>query len=362
MLSFQKKILDLIQSHSSIDNDAEFNALALQSFAYQLENNSIYSDWCHRFKHNISPDHWVDIPALPVSLFKHADIACFQVDQAKHVFKTSGTTKGQLRGKHYLKHESLYESVIDVLAATYLFKGKERMPFLSLINAYEPLRESSLSYMVKCLNKRYGLGDCFYAIDQAEIHFEQLCQRIESHIKNEQPIFIATTAFAWAAFLEYLETSQRICVLPTQSCLMDTGGFKGHAKTVSRETLVNNTQKLLGINPRDQINEYGMTELLSHFYDCASTIGDDATVVKAIPTWTRVLITDPQSGTVCAPGQKGLIRIFDLANQDSVIAVQTEDEGRYVDDGFEVLGRQVGSDLRGCSLSFEQLESEYGHG
>jgi hypothetical protein len=362
MLTFQKNILDLIQKSPSIHNDAEFNELALQSFAYQLENNSLYKDWCHRFKHSLSPEHWSDIPALPVSLFKHADIVSFPVEQAEHVFKTSGTTKGQLRGKHYLKHTCLYEAVIDALAEAYLFKDKVRLPFLSLVNAYEPLRESSLSYMVNHLNKKYGLDNCFYAINQGEVHFEQLCLQLELHIKHKQPVFIATTAFAWAAFLEYLETNQLNFALPSQSHLMDTGGFKGRSKTVSREILVQSTQKLLGIKPADQINEYGMTELLSHFYDYKSDHSDSTAVAKVIPAWTRVLITNPQSGEICASGQKGLIRIIDLANQDSVIAVQTEDEGRYVDGGFEILGRQAGSDLRGCSLSFEQLESEYGHG
>jgi len=49
-----------------------------------------------------------------------------------------------------------------------------------------------------------------------------------------------------------------------------------------------------------------------------------------------------------------LIRIYDLANVASVMAVQTEDIGNKRKDGFELLGRAALADVRGCSLM--QLE------
>ena len=74
----------------------------------------------------------------------------------------------------------------------------------------------------------------------------------------------------------------------------------------------------------------------------------------------RLLFVGPfrnlKTRTDAKPGERGLIQILDLANQGSVIAVRTEDEGEPRDGGFEVLGRSEGADLRGCSLTFEEME------
>jgi hypothetical protein len=37
------------------------------------------------------------------------------------------------------------------------------------------------------------------------------------------------------------------------------------------------------------------------------------------------------------------------------MAVQTEDIGRTVADGFEIIGRAAGAESRGCSLIIEEL-------
>jgi hypothetical protein len=49
-------------------------------------------------------------------------------------------------------------------------------------------------------------------------------------------------------------------------------------------------------------------------------------------------------------GETGLIRVFDLANVYSVMAIQTEDLGVRRADGFELTGRATGAEARGCSL------------
>jgi hypothetical protein len=51
-----------------------------------------------------------------------------------------------------------------------------------------------------------------------------------------------------------------------------------------------------------------------------------------------------------ADGETGLIRIFDLANVFSVVAIQTEDLGICRGEGFELIGRAQRAEPRGCSL------------
>ena len=49
-------------------------------------------------------------------------------------------------------------------------------------------------------------------------------------------------------------------------------------------------------------------------------------------------------------GETGLIHVFDLANVYSVMAIQTEDLGIKRGDGFELVGRAMGAEPRGCSI------------
>jgi hypothetical protein len=52
---------------------------------------------------------------------------------------------------------------------------------------------------------------------------------------------------------------------------------------------------------------------------------------------------------------RGLICWYDLANIDSVIGVQTTDIGTRVGQGFRLEGRAPDADLRGCSLTIEEI-------
>jgi hypothetical protein len=45
-----------------------------------------------------------------------------------------------------------------------------------------------------------------------------------------------------------------------------------------------------------------------------------------------------------------LVRVLDLANVASAVAVQTEDLALRRGDGFELLGRSTDAEPRGCSL------------
>jgi len=68
------------------------------------------------------------------------------------------------------------------------------------------------------------------------------------------------------------------------------------------------------------------------------------------PPWCRVQFISPETGREVAEGESGLLRIFDLANVRSVMAIQTEDLGARRGDGFELSGRVPAAEPRGCSL------------
>jgi hypothetical protein len=113
-----------------------------------------------------------------------------------------------------------------------------------------------------------------------------------------------------------------------------------------------------------------MSELSSQAYDLGALASrrrvsslcseQDAGVTPALPgpvtrhfhfpPWARVQIISPETGREVADGETGLIRVFDLANVFSVMAIQTEDLGIHHGRGFELIGRATLAEPRGCSL------------
>ncbi|MCX6922407.1 MAG: hypothetical protein NT154_04215, partial [Verrucomicrobia bacterium] len=68
------------------------------------------------------------------------------------------------------------------------------------------------------------------------------------------------------------------------------------------------------------------------------------------PPWARAQVISPETGCEVQDGETGLIRVIDLANVYSVLAIQTEDLGIRRGDGFVLVGRAVEAEPRGCSL------------
>ena len=130
---------------------------------------------------------------------------------------------------------------------------------------------------------------------------------------------------------------------------METGGFKGRTRVITRDDLYARSSALLGIPADTIVAEYGMTELTSQYYDVNA-----ATRAKSGPPWLRARVVGPDRRTL-PNGKTGSLLHVDLANRSSCIAVQTDDLGVREDDGFVLLGREREAEPRGCSLDAEEL-------
>jgi len=88
-----------------------------------------------------------------------------------------------------------------------------------------------------------------------------------------------------------------------------------------------------------------MTELLSQAYAVKDGIFHT-------PPWMKVVLRpeDDPLGTENVSEKSGAINIIDLANIWSCSFIATEDVGKKVEGGFEILGRLDNSEIRGCSL------------
>jgi hypothetical protein len=210
--------------------------------------------------------------------------------------------------------------------------------------------------MFKTIRRKSGASDAGYldgvtpdgawTLDMAGVE-----SAIRNSIEAGQPIVILGTAFNFVHLLDNLAARELRFELPPGSRVMETGGYKGRSRELSKPELHALITKRLGVPRPHILCEYGMSELSSQAYD-----GGESRVFH-FPPWCRVQVISPETGREVADGAAGMLRIFDLANAFSVQAVQTEDLAVRRGNGFELIGRVVAAEPRGCSLMPEDARN-----
>lgn len=188
-------------------------------------------------------------------------------------------------------------------------------------------------------------GRAFFGLTEPDgswqLDFAAVTEVLARVCASGQPALVLGTAFSFVQLLDYLGERDTSFELPAESRVMETGGYKGRSRALPKEELFARISRHLGVMPTNIISEYGMSELSSQAY---------AVPHFHFPPWARAQIVSPETGREVIEGETGLIRVFDLANVASVLAVQTEDLGIRRGHGFELLGRAALSEPRGCSL------------
>lgn len=381
----QLRILAVIaRGGATPTTDEEFDRLAREVFAFQFERCGPYRAYCEQLRQTPSNvAHWKEIPAVPTSAFKEFALTCFPVAEAVAEFHTSGTTR-EKSGKHYFATLELYEAAIragfkqnllgdyvevngqdarstkeeatpDAHRAPLQVRHTIRLPMMVLMPSPEEARHSSLSHMMGVVMQEFGAEDSAYYVEDGRLLVEKLVQGLCEMQWSHQPVFLLGTAFAFVHLFDHLAEEKLKFELSPGSRVMETGGFKGRSRELAKIDLYGLFERFLSIPSMRVVNEYGMTELSTQFYDVTMQVGRQ-TDVKAVPPWARVQVIDPNSGRAAANEERGLVRVFDLANLWSIMCVQTEDLGVARQHGFEVLGRVAGAEVRGCSLNAEDLK------
>jgi hypothetical protein len=190
------------------------------------------------------------------------------------------------------------------------------------------------------------------------LQIEELRRSVGRARDEGVPVLLAGTAFAFVHLLDEAKGGPGDLELPAGSRVMETGGFKGRSRVVEREALYAALSDLLALAPERMVNEYGMTEMLSQFYErVLRDGGGPAPGERSLhgPPWVRTRLLDPVSLEPVAEGEVGLLSHLDLANLYSISPVLTEDLGAREAKGFRVLGRREGAEPRGCSLAIEEM-------
>jgi hypothetical protein len=355
--------------------DAEFNGMALMLFTLQFENNRAYRKLCE--SRNVSPpavSHWSQIPAVPTAAFKELEISSLPPDRRTQVFHSSGTT-AQMPSRHFHNADSLaiYEAS---LLAWFRFHVPPEKNLAILTPPPSAAPNSSLVHMFETIRRDFDAPEnSFLGTLEADgawtLNFESAVAALKNACDTDKPIVILGTAFSFVHLLDYLAEKKLRFQLSRGSRVMETGGYKNRSRVLPKSELHALITERFGLPSARILCEYGMSELSSQAYDSAGGAGRARHSVRAvgaetssgaqgtdapyhryfhIPPWARAQIISPETGREVRDGETGLLRIFDLANTFSVMAIQTEDLAIRRGDGFELIGRAELAEPRGCSL------------
>ncbi len=315
----------------TIQNQKQFEKIALKTFRYQYENNLVYQDFCNHLKTEVHKVKTLQhIPFLPIQFFKSRNVLS-NTNPIEATFTSSGTT-GVITSKHLVTNLVLYEKSYTN-AFSQFYGNIEDFAVLALLPSYLEREGSSLIYMVNDLIKRTNNPDSGFYLH----NYSDLIDKLTTLDDKEQNVLLIGVTFALLDLIENHQFSLK------NTIVMETGGMKGKRKEMIREELHKKLCQGFGVS--DIHSEYGMTELLSQAYSLGKGIFE-------LPNWMQILVRDTEDAlTYVENGKTGGINVIDLANINSCSFIATQDLGKkYDNNSFEVLGRFDNSDIRGCNL------------
>ncbi|MDA8016622.1 MAG: hypothetical protein MPN21_04160 [Thermoanaerobaculia bacterium] len=337
------------------DAEGSFEVLAHRAFALQYARVEPFRRLCGA--RGVDPQtmgDWRAIPPVPTAAFRSLAL---HVEPARELFRSSGTTGGPgSRSVHHHPFPHLYRAVIDASFSGACLPEDDRRPILSLVPSRDQAPDSSLGFHCDHVLRSWGAEGSLSAFCDRGVDIAAALAFLRD--ADRQPVTILTTAFALAQLLEALEGLGGVR-LAAGSTMMETGGFKGRRKELSRPELLLGVERWLGLPADRVVREYGMTELTGHVYSDVLHGGDPD--VFRVPHWMRVRLLDPVSLHEVPRGEEGLVAVVDLANVGSALHVVSQDVGTSGEDlghdgaHFRLVGRAAGADLRGCSLTVEEL-------
>lgn len=298
---------------------------------------------------------YLDIPFLPVSLFKEMDLMSIDKSEIFKTMTSSGTT-GQAVSKIYLDRTTAGNQQKTLVKIVSDFIGSTRMPMLVI--------DSPSVIKNRAMFSARGAGilgfsifgkDTTYALDdEMRLNLEAVTAFLERH-QGEKILLFGFTFMIWQHFYGELRKLKTKIDL-SNGVLIHGGGWKKLiTQAVSKESFKSKLADVCGLS--DIHDYYGMVEQTGCVYmECeyghlhASIFSD-------------IITRRPADFSLCDAGEKGIIQVVSLLPESYPgHSLLTEDEGviRGEDDCpcgrkgkyFEVIGRLKNAEIRGCSDTY----------
>jgi hypothetical protein len=374
----------------------EWSRFARQIYRFQSVENLTFLRWIKKWT-----GRQPTIQGLPIIAFKESKVCSFKPTSRISYFESSGTTKSSKPSRHYFRSLDLYEASViagwerrgrvqcskfdvqrsekinanrEILGRVQERKQKPTLNlelgtrnsprtenFVGVMPSSLEAPHSSLSKMVAILMKRFGDGDEFWCMKEGRWDWTGFRRHLQ---KMEKSFVLFGTAFGWVHFIDWCQKRRFKFDLPPKTLVLETGGYKGKSRELTRMELYSALQKLLGKNVQIQ-SEYSMCELSSQAYSFPYPPRESQVALRRdktaspkthlfnFPPWCHYRVICPLTSKETKRGEVGVLEIYDLANLDSCAFIRTEDMVIDHGNGFELLGRLPRAGLKGCSLTFE---------
>jgi len=333
-------------------NPAEFERLALAALAWQRRECPALDRALSAAGDGVEGEGLSAVVGVPTDAFKAATIATFAPGRDARVFFTSGTT-GEVRGRHAFETMELYELAAIAAARRWLLPA-ERYRFVLLAESEEDNPHSSLSAMLAMFTRAWGADASAFCVEKSSLNAETARELIARSADEGAPVALLGATFAFVHYWDAVG-ERGSAPLPPGSVVMPTGGFKGRSRELAPDELMREIQDHFRVARSQVVQEYGMTELSSQAYEAHRE--GVAAGRYVCPPWMRVDAVDPETLAVLPAGEEGILRVIDLANLGSCVAIQSADLGVVHGDGFVVKGRMPGATPRGCARALDALLS-----
>lgn len=334
-------------------SDAQFDAMALRVFAHQHANNAAYRRFCQlRGTTPRTVKGWRDIPAVPISAFKEVTLSCAPADSAERVFMTSGTTRGEVKGRHYHPTIAVWNASMAKHFAQRFMRGDARLPMAILFPHERELPHSSLAHYLTLAVERFGTDASAWFVGTQGMDVEGVIAWLRRAEQAGGACAVLGASYSFVPLMDALAAQGRSFRLPAGSRILDTGGYKAQSRELPLEEFYAGLAARFGVPREHCINMYGMTELSTQLYDDGNVLVPS---VKTGPHWLRSRLVDPLTGRDVPRGERGVLVHCDLASFNSVTSILTEDVGVAAGDGFLLLGRAEGAQAKGCSLAVAEF-------
>jgi hypothetical protein len=345
---------------TSPDTDRLFYNALTNELRFHTVGNSLYSSFLSRNGFDPSvPFTLADIPYIPVQVFKTLGTDLRTVPESDiRLTLSSSATSGipstvpidRITARRQAKCMTMIMS--DRI-------GKHRRPFL-VLDVDPAQTKGVLSYGARAAAVRGYLNFASTAGYFVTEHRDGLSFLPEAFSQAVAQLDRATPVVLFGFTYVLYSTVVAPCLsrglrfpLPQGSHVLHIGGWKKlEGQKVSRQRFLADVRAVFGVPAENIVDVYGFTEHMGLNYpDCPCGC-------KHTPNMSRVLVRDPLTHAVLAPGQPGLLEfISPLPHSYPGAAVLTDDIG-VIDAApcpcgrggtrFRVLGRARKAEARGC--------------
>lgn len=347
-----------------------FEPLALEIFAYQYANNSLFREFADA--KNATPDtvsKWTDIPAFPTDAFKGNLVASFPFEEAVMGQITSGST-AEVRGKIFRDElgRSLVLNANRSMTGHWLFpdfEAGQRCRLLLLTPSPQMAPGMGMAIGMEETRNLFGTQDSAFLLGLSGIDVAGLIAALEQAESTGVPVALIGSTSAFVYFFNAARKRGLSYRLPAGSRVCDGGGYRGKFGKMTREDYYGLAESVLGVAPHYCVNTLGMAESATNYFDNslrAGVTGDTGASRRKVPApWTRVDTVSTDTLETLPPGEIGLLRHFDVANLPTVLGLQTDNLGVVFEDGsFEIVGRATVMDGKVVPLPSERTVGTMG--